>query len=98
MTYTVQGWLIEEEVPTVPAAGRCELVIIDAYEPLFYSATWTITALVDGQKIASSDPLDRAHTDREISDWVVSLINRWRNYLESLQVDVDAELEKWSVS
>jgi hypothetical protein len=92
------GWLIEDEIPTQPGLGipRQQLLIKEEHVTLFYSISWNLSAVVNQEVIASSQPRDRQYTEAEKACWVLWLLNKYKNYLETLGVDVEDELCKWS--
>ena len=50
----------DDDRPTWPPPGTSDIIIEDKFEPLFTSATWTITATVNGDVISRSQ-IGRAH-------------------------------------
>lgn len=80
--------------PTWPPPQMGLLKIIDKFEPLFTSATWTIIATVDEQVIASSRPADRAHSAAFIKRWSRQLIRSKYQLLRQLGVDAEGEYVK----
>ena len=80
--------------PTWPPVGAM-FSIEDKYEPLFFSATWTIIAQIDGEIFSRSTPSNRAHTPPFIKRWVRQLIRSKYEKLRQRGVDADAEYAKW---
>jgi hypothetical protein len=83
-----------DDRPTWPPPGTAQLVVEDKFEPLFTSATWTITATVDGDVIAKSKESGRAHTAPFIKRWTRQLIRTRYERLRQLGVDAEAEYVK----
>lgn len=78
--------------PTWPPAGSASLVIIDKFEPLFTSATWTLEASVDGNVIiAKSNAANQPHTPAFIVRWSRQLIRTKYDQLRQYGIDADGE-------
>lgn len=84
----------DDTPPTWPPAGSAKLVIIDKFEPLFTSATWTITAMVGSDVVARSNESDKAHTSPFVKRWSREMIRRKYELLRRYGVDADAEYVK----
>lgn len=86
---------VPEDKPTWPSPGTANLDIVDQYEPLFTSATWTVVAKVNGKVIISSSPSDKAHSQAFIKQWARVTIKNEYSELRRLGVDADAEYVKY---
>lgn len=80
--------------PTWPPPQMGLLKIVDKFEPLFTSATWTIVATVDGDVIAQSKESGKAHTEPFIKRWSRQLIRTKYELLRRLGVDAEGEYVK----
>jgi hypothetical protein len=84
----------DDHPSTWPSPQMGLLKIIDKFEPLFISATWTIVATVDGDVIAKSKESGRAHTETFIKRWSRQLIRTKYEQLRRLGVDAEGEYVK----
>jgi len=84
----------DDAPPTWPQAGSAKLIIIDKFEPLFTSATWTITASVGDDVIARSNESNKAHTSPFVMRWSREMIRRKYELLRRYGVDAEAEYIK----
>lgn len=85
----------DDDITLPPPPPTVDLVVKDVYEPLFYSATWTLCAYVNGKIVSSSTPFHKPHSTLFIDRWVRRLLRSEASYMSSLGVDVYAEYEKW---
>ena len=98
MFYTYTGtsaWPVtcDEDEEIIPPAI---LVIKEEYEPLFFSASWTIRAYVNDIVIAESLPSDNARSEGAIRQWARAFIRGTQGKLTARGVDVVKEYtEKW---
>lgn len=76
-------------------AGDGILHIYDDYKPLFTSATWSVTAKLNGKIITNTIPIDKPHDQRFINKWAQYLIRNRKKWLRDLGVDVFSEYVKW---
>lgn len=55
--------------PTWPPAGSAQLEVLDLYQPLFTSATWTVVLKVGTTTIVASDADDAPHS-ASVIEWL----------------------------
>ena len=84
----------DDAPPTWPSPGSALLVIVDKFEPLFTSATWTLIASVNGDILAKTHPKDVPHTAPYIKRWSRQFIRSHYVTLRRLGVDAEAEYVK----
>jgi hypothetical protein len=87
--------LNQNDRPTWPPPGSADLVIVDQYEALFYSATWTIVASVNGEIIHTSREAHQPHDQLFIKRWSKQFVRIHYSQLRELGVDADAEYVKF---
>lgn len=87
----------DEEPPpeTLPLAGSANLVILDKYTPLFYTAEWTIVASVGDYQITTSSTTQKPHSSTYIKMWTRQMIRNNKMRLRRLGVDVEKEYVNW---
>ena len=71
------------------------LHIYDDYQPLFTSATWSVTAKLNGKVITCTVPASKPHDQRFIKRWAQFLIRNKKTWLREVGVDVFSEYVKW---
>lgn len=76
-------------------SGDGILHIYDDYQPLFTSATWSVTAKLNGKVIINTIPASKPHDQRFIKRWAQFLIRNKKDWLRNLGVDVFSEYLKW---
>lgn len=89
---------LDPDRPTWPPPGTSTLTITDLYEPLFTSATWTITARVNGEVMVQSRPSDKPHSPSFVKRWARQFIRTRYVSLRRQGVDADNEYVKWGGS
>jgi len=82
---------IKIEWPT----GDGVLHIYDDYQPLFTSATWSVTAKLNGKMIINTVPSQKPHDERFIKKWAQYVIRNRKQWLRDVGVDVFSEYIKW---
>lgn len=81
-----------EKSPVVEA----KLVIVDKYEPMFFTATWTPTATVNGTVLSNNAfKADKPHTPDFMKVWARNFIRSERKTLETMGVDVRRAYAEW---
>ena len=71
------------------------LHIYDDYQPLFTSATWSVTAKLNGKVISNTVPATKPHDPRFIKRWAQFFIRNKKDWLRDVGVNVFEEYEKW---
>lgn len=91
-----------DDVEKLPPTERspitqAKLTIVDKYEPMFLSATWTPVVMIDDVIVFRADhhTLDRAHTVSFMKVWARTYIRNEKDVLKNRGVDVNRAYAEW---
>ena len=89
----------DNNVPTWPPVGTASLKITEDCDAIFFSATWSFRARVNGTVMYESTAADHPRSRKELENWARLYITQNYTKLRQLGVDADKEyVETWGGS
>jgi len=74
--------------------GDFTVEVYDNYQPMFTSATWSVTVKINGKIVTSSLPVDKPHSINFINRWGRQVIRDHKKWMKSIGVNIEAEYRR----